>query len=173
MMKRLAISMLAAVATFCSMAQGRSLNPEDKVLWVIDGLVMDTLTVAHGEFVTDSIEPWLKRYYPLIKMDDIKEVRLLRSGDIMPTTCYSNGKQIVITTRKDSGLRDLELNGVYTTKRKRIGLAELSCKTYLNDAIEKRWKIKNIKSIQIHPEGKTVLDGKGQPHTVHVSITTQ
>lgn len=80
--------MLAAAATFCSMAQGRSLNPKDKALWVIDGLVMDTLTVAHGEFVTDSIEPWLERYFPLIKMDDIKEVRLLRSGDVMPTTCY-------------------------------------------------------------------------------------
>ena len=80
---------------------------------------------------------------------------------------------IVITTRKDSGLRDLELNGVYTTKRKRIGLAELSCKTYLNDAIEKRWKIKHIKSIQIHPEGKTVVDRKGSPHTVFVSIETK
>ena len=40
---------MAAVATFCSMAQGRSLDPEDKALWVIDGLVMDTTTMTRGE----------------------------------------------------------------------------------------------------------------------------
>ena len=145
---------MAAVATFCSMAQGRSLDPEDKALWVIDGLVMDTTTVTRGEIVTDSIEPWLERYFPLIKTDDIKEIRLLRASDEIQIYC-------------------VELNGVYTTKRKRIGLAELSCKTYLNDAIEKRWKIKHNKSIQIHPEGKTVVDRKGSPHTVFVSIETK
>lgn len=165
---------MAAVATFCSMAQGRSLDPEDKALWVIDGLVMDTTTVTRGEIVTDSIEPWMERYFPLIKTDDIKEIRLLRASDEIQIYCVNpNVGIIVITTRKDSGLRDLELNGVYTTKRKRIGLAELSYKTYLNDAIEKRWKIKHIKSIQIHPEGKTVVDRKGSPHTVFVSIETK
>ncbi len=154
---------MAAVATFCSMAQGRSLNPEDKALWVIDGLVMDTTTVTRGEIVTDSIEPWLERYF-----------RLLRASDEIQIYCVNpNVGIIVITTRKDSGLRDLELNGVYTTKRKRIGLAELYCKTYLNDAIEKRWKIKHIKSIQIHPEGKTVVDRKGRSHTVFISIETK
>ena len=105
--------------------------------------------------------------------DDIKEIKLLKNSDT-PIGCHNYyGGVIVITTRKDSGLRDLELNGVYTTKRKRIGLAELSCKTYLNDAIEKRWKIKNIKSIQIHPEGKTVVDRKGRSHTVFISIETK
>lgn len=135
---------------------------------------MDTTTVTRGEIVTDSIEPWLERYFPLIKTDDIKEIRLLRASDEIQIYCVNpNVGIIVITTRKDSGLRDLELNGVYTTKRKRIGLAELSFKTYLNDAIEKRWKIKHIKSIQIHPEGKTVVDRKGSPHTVFVSIETK
>ena len=130
-MKRWVIALMAAVATFCSMAQGRSLDPEDKALWVIDGLVMDTTTVTRGEIVTDSIEPWLERYFPLIKTDDIKEIRLLRASDEIQIYCVNpNVGIIVITTRKDSGLRDLELNGVYTTKRKRIGLAELSCKTY-------------------------------------------
>ena len=135
---------------------------------------MDTTTVTRGEIVTDSIEPWLERYFPLIKTDDIKEIRLLRASDEIQIYCVNpNVGIIVITTRKDSGLRDLELNGVYTTKRKRIGLAELSCKTYLNDAIEKRWIIKNIKSIQIHPEGKTVVDRKGHSHTVFISIETK
>ena len=130
-MKRWVIALMAAVATFCSMAQGRSLDPEDKALWVIDGLVMDTTTVTRGEIVTDSIEPWLERYFPLIKTDDIKEIRLLRASDEIQIYCVNpNVGIIVITTRKDSGSRDLELNGVYTTKRKRIGLAELSCKTY-------------------------------------------
>jgi hypothetical protein len=157
------------------MAQEPSVLPVNQPLWVIDGLVMDTTTVTRGEIVTDSIEPWLERYFPLIRMDDIKEIRLLRvrASEIQIYCVNDNVGIIVITTRKDSGLRDLELNGVYTTKRKRIGLAELSCKTYLNDAIEKRWKIKNIKSIQIHPEGKTVVDRKGRSHTVFISIETK
>ena len=166
-MKRLLFFLIASILAVCSMAQ------EHSVLWVIDRLMMDTPTMASGEIATDSIEPWLERYFPLIKTDDIKEIRLLRASEIQIYCVNPNVGIIVITTRKDSGLRDLELNGVYTTKRKRIGLAELSCKTYLNDAIEKRWKIKNIKSIQIHPEGKTVVDRKGRSHTVFISIETK
>ena len=172
-MKRILIVSIVSFLAVCSMAQEPSVLPVNQPLWVIDGLVMDTTTVTRGEIVTDSIEPWLERYFPLIRMDDIKEIKLLRNRDI-PIGCGNpNGIIILITTRGDSGFRDLELNGVYTTKRKRIGLAELSCKTYLNDAIEKRWKIKNIKSIQIHPEGKTVVDRKGRSHTVFISIETK
>mgnify|MGYP007056165417 CR=1 FL=1 len=172
MIKRLLIFSLVAIAAVSSMAQGRSIHPDDRALWVINGLVMDTTSIAKGEFVPDSVEPWLKRYYPLIKLDDIKEIRLMRSGDIAPTACYANGKIILITTHEDSGLRDLELNGVYTSKRKRIGLEVLSNKTVSKHTIEKTWKIKHIQSIQIHPEGKTVLDRKGHPHTIYLSITT-
>ena len=166
-MNRLLIILIVSILAVCYMAQGRS-----EPLWVIDGLVMDTTTGAHGEFVTDSIEPWLERYFPLIRMDDIKEIRLLRASDEIQIYCGNDNGIIVITTRKDSGLRDLELNGVYTTKRKRIGLAELSDKTDLDRTIEKKWKIKHIESIQIHPEGKTVVDRKGRSHTIYLSITT-
>ena len=166
-MKRLLFFLIASILAVCSMAQ------EHSVLWVIDGLVMDTTTVASGEIATDSIEPWLERYFPLIKVDDIKEIRLLRASEIQIYCVNRNVRIIVITTRKDSGLRDLELNGIYTTKRKRIGLAELSCKTGLDRTIEKKWKIKHIKSIQIHPEGKTVVDRKGRSHTVFISIETK
>ena len=155
------------------MAQEPSVLPVNQPLWVIDGLVMDTTTVTSGEIVTDSIQPWLERYFPLIRMDDIKEIRLLRASEIQIYCVNPNVGIIVITTRKDSGLRDLELNGVYTTKRKRIGLAELSYKTGLDRTIEKKWKIKHIKSIQIHPEGKTVVDRKGRSHTVFISIETK
>ena len=172
-MKRLLFILIVSILAVCSMAQEPSVLPVNQPLWVIDGLVMDTTTVTSGEIVTDSIQPWLERYFPLIRMDDIKEIRLLRASEIQIYCVNPNVGIIVITTRKDSGLRDLELNGVYTTKRKRIGLAELSCKTYLNDAIEKRWKIKNIKSIQIHPEGKTVVDRKGRSHTVFIRIETK
>ena len=162
------ISIMSILAV-CSMAQGRSVGP----LWIIDGIVMDTTTVARWEFVTDSIDTWVESNFPLIKMDDIKEIQVLHNSE-NPIGCGNpDGYLILITTRKDSGLRDLELNSVYMTKRKRISLAELSCKTYLNDAIEKRWKIKNIKSIQIHPEGKAVVDHKGRSHTVFVSIETK
>ena len=166
-MKRLLFILIVSILAVCSMAQ------EHSVLWVIDGLVMDTTTVASGEIATDSIEPWLERYFPLIKTDDIKEIRLLRASEIQIYCVNPNVGIIVITTRKDSGLRDLELNGVYTTKRKRIGLAELSYKTGLDRTIEKKWKIKHIKSIQIHPEGKTVVDRKGRSHTVFISIETK
>ena len=166
-MKRLLIISLVSILAVCSMAQERS-----EALWLIDRIVMDTTTVAHGEFVTDSIELWIERYFPLIKMDDIKEIQLLRNSDI-PIGCGNrDGIIILITTRDNSGLRDLELNGVYTTKRKRIGLAELSCKTGLERVIEKEWRIKSIQSIQIHPEGKTVVDRKGRSHTIYLSITT-
>ena len=120
----------------------------------------------------DSIELWLERYFPLIRMDDIKEIRLLRNSEIQIYCGNPDGIIIVITTRENSGLRDLELNGVYTTKRKRIGLAELSDKTDLDRTIEKKWKIKHIESIQIHPEGKTVVDRKGRSHTIYLSVTT-
>ena len=152
------------------MAQG----PSAYELWVIEELVMDnTTTMSRGEIATDSIEPRLERYFPLIKTDDIKEIQLLRNSDI-PIACRNrDGIVIIITTREDSGLRDLELNGVYTTKRKSIGLAELSCESVIECAIEKRWKIKHIQSIQIHPEGKTVVDRKGHPHQVLLSITTK
>ena len=172
-MKRLLIILIVSFLAVCSMAQERSAHHDGQVLWVIDRIVMDTNTVAHGKFVTDSIELWIERYFPLIKMDDIKEIQLLRNSDI-PIGCGNrDGIIIVITTRKDSGLRALELNGVYTTKRKRIGLAELSCKTGLERVIEKKWRIKSIQSIQIHPEGKTVVDRKGRSHTVFISIETK
>ena len=171
-MKRLLIISLVSILAVCSMAQERSVHPENMALWVIDRIVMDTNTVAHGEFETDSIELWIERYFPLIKMDDIKEIQLLRNSDI-PIGCGNrDGIIILITTRENSGLLDLELNGVYTTKRKRIGLAELYCKTDLDRTIEKKWKIKHIESIQIHPEGKTVVDRKGRSHTIYLSITT-
>jgi len=168
MMKQLLIISLMAIVAVYSRAQGAS---EEEALWIIDGLVMDTTTVVQGE-VPDSIEPWLERYFPLIKIDDIEEIRLLRAIDAMPSACNGLVKLILITTKKDSGIRDLELNGAYTTKRKRIGLAELSCKTYLDRTIEKKWKIKSIQSVQIHPEGKTIVDRKGRHHTVYITITT-
>ncbi len=118
-MKRLLIISLVAIAAVCSMAQRRSIHPKDEAIWIIDGLVMDTTTVVQGEFVPDSIEPWLKRYYPLIKMDDIEEIRLLRAIDVMPSACNSHSKLIIITTQKDSGIRDLELNGVYNHQKEK------------------------------------------------------
>ncbi len=162
------ISIMSILAV-CSMAQRRSVGP----LWIIDGIVMDTTTVARWEFVTDSIDTWVESNFPLIKMDDIKEIQVLHNSE-NPIGCGNpDGYLILITTRKDSGLRDLELNGVYTTKRKRIGLEEFSCNRVNERVINKRWKIKNIKSIQIHPEGKTVVDRKGNTHTVFVSIETK
>ena len=169
-MKRLFIISIVAVLAVYSMAQG----PSASALWIIDGLVMDnTTTISRGDNPTDSIEPWLERYFPLIKMDDIKEIQLLRNSDI-PIGCRNrDGIVIIITTREDSRLRDLELNGIYMTKRKSIGLAELSCERVIEIVIEKRWKIKHIQSIQIHPEGKTFVDRKGHSHTVFISIETK
>jgi len=73
---------------------------EHSVLWVIDGLVMDTTTAASGEIATNSIKPWLERYFPLIKVDAIKEIRLLRSSDIAIGIghCNPDDKIIIITT---------------------------------------------------------------------------
>ena len=54
-MKRLLIILLVSILAVCSMAQGPSVHHNSQVLWVIDGLVMDTTTMTRGEFDIDSI----------------------------------------------------------------------------------------------------------------------
>lgn len=185
-MNRLVTILLSAIVAISVLAQGQDTKaqnpfyrtPTPIVLWVIDGLEMDTATVVSDDFVEDyvedSIQLWLERYFPIIKLDDIKEIQRWKIADAMPFACHPNdGYIIVIKTLEDSGIKELELNGIYTTKRKRIGLAYLADEFYLKSAIEKKWKIKQIKSIQIHPDGKTVLDKKGKPHQVYLSIETE
>ena len=180
-MNRLLTILLSAIVAISVLAQGQDtwvqnpLNHPKKVLWVIDGLPMDTVTVASNDFVEDSIQPWIERYFPIIKLDDVKEIRNL-TYDMVRIGCrHVWDYLIVIKTHEDSGIKDLELNGIYTTKRKRIGLAYLADddENYLKSTIEKKWKIKQIKSIQIHPDGKTVLDKKGKPHQIRLSIETE
>jgi hypothetical protein len=43
----------------------------------------------------------------------------------------------------------------------------------LKQFIEKEWKVKQIKSLQIHPDGKSILDKKGKPHQICLSIETE
>lgn len=183
-MNRLVTILLSAIIAICFLAQGqdtKAMNPSyrtPKVTWVIDGLMMDTAIVVSDDFVEnvveDSIQPWLERYFPIIKLDDIKEIQTLNALEaIIGPCCYANCYIIIIRTHEERGVKELELNGIYTTKRKRIGLAYLADEFYLKSTIEKKWKIKQIKSIQIHPDGKTVLDKKGKPHKVYLSIETE
>lgn len=184
MSRRLTI-LLSAIVAISVLAQGQDtgaqnpFNHSKKVIWVIDGLLMDlntTIVVSDDfveDFVEDSIQPWMERYFPIIKLDDIKEIHNLTS-EITKVGCRHNYDYIIlIKTHEDSGIKDLELNGIYTTKRKRIGLADLANESYLKSTIEKKWKIKHIKSIQIHPHGKTILDKKGKPHQIRLSIETE
>ena len=73
-MNRLLTILLSAIVAISVLAQGQDtrvqnpLNHPKKVLWVIDGLPMDTLTVASNDFVEDSIQPWIERYFPIIKI---------------------------------------------------------------------------------------------------------
>jgi len=188
-MNRLVTILLSAIVAISVLAQGQDTKAKNpfyrapKVTWVIDGLIMDTATVVSDDFVEDyvedSIQLWLERYFPIIKLDDIKEIQTLNSSeghDGSIICCYANGYWILIRTHEESGVKEFELNGIYTTRKKRIGLAYLadeSCLKYLKSTIEKKWKIKQIKSIQIHPDGKTVLDKKGKPHKVYLSIETE
>ena len=178
-MKRLVTILLSAIIAISVLAQeqeAKAQNPSNctkKVLWVIDGLPMDIVTVVSDELVADSIQPWLERYFPIIKLDDIKEVQILKASDTVSHVCYSNGYTIVIKTHENSGIKELELNGIYTTRGKRIGLADLASEKFLERVIEKKWKIKQIKTIQIHPDGKTVFDKKGKHHDVLISIETE
>ena len=185
-MNRLVTILLSAFIAISFFAQGQDTKAKNpfyrapKVTWVIDGLMMEPAIVVSDDFVEDfvedSIQPWLERYFPIIKLDDIKEIQTLNSSeghDGSIICCYANGYWILIKTHEESGVKELELNGIYTTKRKRIGLADLADENYLKSTIEKKWKIKQIKSIQIHPDGKTVLDKKGKPHKVYLSIETE
>ena len=165
-MNRLVTILLSAFIAISFFAQGQDTKTKNpfyrtpKVTWVIDGLMMEPAIVVSDDFVEDfvedSIQPWLERYFPIIKLDDIKEIQTLDAYEALGF-CYANGYIILIKTHEESGVKELELNGIYTTKRKRIGLADL----------------KQIKSIQIHPDGKTVLDKKGKPHKVYLSIETE
>ena len=47
--KRLLIILLVSILAVCSMAQEPSVHHNGQVLWVIDGLVMDTTTMTRGE----------------------------------------------------------------------------------------------------------------------------
>ena len=90
--------------------------------------------------------------------------------------CYGTITIIIaIKTRKACWIRDLELNGTFITKKKRIPLGDFLNEVYLRKSIEKYWKIKQdqITSIQIYPEGKTVFDKKGKPHQIRLSIETE
>ena len=82
----------------------------------------------------------------------------------IPNSCYDSDRNtlIVIQTNKKNWIRDFELNGVYTTKKKKIPLGYFASKTELDlkQFIEKEWKVKQIKSLQIHPDGKSILDKK-------------
>ena len=184
-MNRLVTILLSAFSAISFFAHGQDtktknpFNHSKKVIWVIDGLLMDlntTIVVSDDfveDFVEDSIQPWIERYFPIIKLDDIKEIHNLTSETIKVGCRHNYDYFIVIKTHENSGIKDLELNGIYTTKRKRIGLADLANESYLKSTIEKKWKIKQIKSIQIHPDGKTVLDKKGKPHQVYLSVETE
>ena len=181
-MNRLVTILLSAIIAISFLAQGQDTKTKNpfyrtpKVTWVIDGLMMEPAIVVSDDFVEDfvedSIQPWLERYFPIVKLDDIKEIQTLDAYEALGF-CYANGYIILIKTHEESGVKELELNGIYTTKRKRIGLADLADENYLKSTIEKKWKIKQIKSIQIHPDGKTVLDKKGKPHKVYLSIETE
>ena len=181
-MNRLVTILLSAFIAISFFAQGQDTKTKNpfyrtpKVTWVIDGLMMEPAIVVSDDFVEDfvedSIQPWLERYFPIIKLDDIKEIQTLDAYEATGF-CHANGYIILIKTHEESGVKELELNGIYTTKRKRIGLADLADENYLKSTIEKKWKIKQIKSIQIHPDGKTVLDKKGKPHQVYLSIETE
>ena len=183
-MNRLVTILLSAFIAISFFAQGQDTKTKNpfyrtpKVTWVIDGLMMEPAIVVSDDFVEDfvedSIQPWLERYFPIIKLDDIKEIQTLNALEaIIGPCCYANCYIIIIRTHEERGVKELELNGIYTTKRKRIGLADLADENYLKSTIEKKWKIKQIKSIQIHPDGKTVLDKKGKPHKVYLSIETE
>lgn len=110
-MKRLVTILLSAIIAISVLAQvqeTRAQNPSNcsqKVLWVIDGLAMDTITVASDELVADSIQPWLERYFPIIKFDDINEVQMLKASDTMSYTCFSNDYIILIKTHENSGIK--------------------------------------------------------------------
>lgn len=148
-----------------------------EVLWVIDGIaadMYDPLLSDDIDIICDSIPTMLQHYYPIFQQDCIKCFKTIMS---IPNSCYDSDRNtlIVIQTNKKNWIRDFELNDVYTTKKKKIPLGYFASKTELDlkQFIEKEWKVKQIKSLQIHPDGKSILDKKGKPHQICLSIETE
>lgn len=167
--------MLSVIIAISSMlAQGKEPSKQEinEVLWVIDGVPEDIIIPEPFDSIEGNISFYLQRYYPIIQKCCIKEIQ----QTIMHPFCYGTITRIFcIKTRKACWIHDLELNGIFTAKRKRIPLGDFLNEVFLRKSIEKYWKIKQdqITSIQIHPEGKTVLDKKGKPHQVYISIETE
>ena len=174
--KERTITIICAIFALCTLAHGQNTEHMTQSLWVIDGVMVDfTIPINDDEFFADSIETYLNRHFPIIKPDDVKEIRIRTTVECTDILCINEAPVIVINTREDRWIQDLELNGIYT-KKKKIALGDfagLTNRKYLDKWLEKIWKIKNIKSIQFHPDGKTVLDKKGRPHQVRLSIVTE
>ena len=146
-----------------------------EVLWVIDGIPAEIfLPMSSDDIIFDSIPTLLRRDYPIFPQGCIKSFKRIMS---IPNLCYDSdiNTLIVIQTNKKYWIHDFELNGVYTSKKKKISLGYFASKTELDlkQFIEKEWKVKQIKTIQIHPEGKRVLDKKGKSHQIRLSIETE
>ena len=145
-----------------------------EVLWAIDGIPAEIfLPMSSDDIIFDSIPTLLQRDYPIFPQGCIKCFKRIMS---VPNLCYGDiNTLIVIQTNKKYWIHDFELNGVYTSKRKKVPLGYFTSKTelYLKQFIEKEWKVKQIKSLQIHPDGKSILDKKGKPHQICLSIETE
>ncbi|MBR5087351.1 MAG: hypothetical protein IKX31_10145 [Muribaculaceae bacterium] len=127
---------------------------------------------------TESIYNEIQRLSPLIKSQVIDTVQVLDEPQIIVS------KVIEVVTKKECGVNTFLLNDKLTTRKEKIALGYLA---YLSSAfisggfhspsniekIEKQWKIRDIRSIRIYPEGKEVLDKNQNRHTIYVEIRTR
>ena len=84
-----------------------------------------------------------------------------------------------VKTKEDCWIDSFLLNGVFTTRAKKIELGLFvsfnSTNPYYHSfrhLLCKKWKLKNIRSISFCPNGIEVYDKKQQLHTVYVKIET-
>jgi hypothetical protein len=176
MMKHLLLVIVGSLVALGSLAQGQeqAKNDSTSVMWVIDGIILEPdIPVTASDLIEDSIPSLLQTQFPILKLLDIQDIHVI---DDFPRLCNTKIDHIVtITTRDGSGIKDLELNGVYTTKKKKIPLGCFVNEGWILRLIEKDWKIKadRITDLQFHPDGKIVLDKKGRPHQIFITITTE
>ena len=125
---------------------------------------------------TESIYNEIQRLSPLIKPHVIDTVQVLDEPQIIVS------RVIEVVTKKEYGVNTFLLNDKLTTRKEKIALGYLA---YLSSAfisggfhspsnikkIEKLWKIRDIRSIRIYPEGKEVLDKNKNRHTIYVEIS--
>lgn len=143
-----------------------SLN--DNILLVIDGVPIVDQDKSIP-FSVDSVETYLQRICPIIQTNDIEDITL---SPFPPSFCKT-GRFLVVTTKPNSGIDTILLNGEISKRPNRVSIKNFVGKCPDFYYLEKKWKLNKIESVKIHKKGKVVFDDQNKKSTIFVEVETK